>query len=218
MMEQRLISMCILCYIPMLEGQTDSILPWLETTPEKYGVTPVLLPAVDWNNDLTPWPAGPIFKKGKSFGGKADAYLRKLTDEIIPSREADLGVQPEERWLVGISLSGLFAVWAAVKGGFFHRIAAISGSFWYKDFTAWLEAQPVSPTVRSAYISLGDKEAESKNPNLKRIAEETETVVRILREKGIPTTFEWTDGTHFAPVAPRIEKALNVLRISQSAH
>ncbi len=37
-------------------------------------------------------------------------------------------------------------------------------------------------------------------------------VVRLLREKGIPTTFESTAGTHFAPLLPRIDQALAGLK------
>ena len=121
----------------MLEGQVPGVMEWLETAGERHGVRLALLPQADWNNDLTPWPAEPVFKKGKAFGGKAVAYLQRLESEILPGIEADLGGIPEERWLLGVSLAGLFAVWAAVRGGIFNRIAAISGSFWYPGFPQW---------------------------------------------------------------------------------
>ena len=166
----------------------------------------------------TPWPAEPVFKKGKAFGGKAEAYLQRLESEILPGIEAELGGVPEERWLLGVSLAGLFAVWAATaKAGrgnrtaTFTRIAAISGSFWYPGFPEWLRSQPLAPSLRAAYLSLGRKEAEGKNPHLKDIAAQTRKVAGILTEKGVPTAFEWTEGTHFAPVIPRLEQALNHL-------
>ena len=68
----------------MLEGQTNEVQRWLDGVRDRYGVIPVMLPPVDWNDDLTPWPAEPIFKKGKPFGGKAPACLGKLEKEIIP--------------------------------------------------------------------------------------------------------------------------------------
>ena len=37
---------------------------------------------------------------------------------------------------------------------------------------------------------------------------ETEAA-KILESKGIPTTFEWTEGTHFGPILPRLDKALS---------
>ena len=203
--------MSTVCYIPMLEGQTPGVQEWLQAARARYDVFPVLLPQADWNNDLTPWPADPVFKKGKPFGGKAESYLRRLENEIIPDIEAGLGLVPDERWLLGVSLAGLFAVWAATQSKLFTRIAAISGSFWYPGFPEWLRSQPLAPSLRAAYLSLGRKEAEGKNPHLKDIAAQTRKVAGILTEKGVPTAFEWTEGTHFAPVIPRLEQALNHL-------
>ena len=202
----------------MLEGQAPGVKEWVETAGERYGVKLVLLPQADWNNDLTPWPAEPVFKKGKAFGGKAEAYLQRLVSEILPGIEAELGGVPEERWLLGVSLAGLFAVWGATakpgrerRTATFARIAAISGSFWYPGFPEWLREQPLAPGLKAAYLSLGRKEAEGKNPHLKDIAAQTQEVADILTNKGIPTTFAWTEGTHFAPVVPRLEQALKHL-------
>ena len=204
--------MSVICYIPMLEGQTDEMQRWLDGVRHRYDVIPVMLPPVDWNDDLTPWPAGPIFKKGKSFGGKAEVYLDKLEKEIIPGIEADLNLVPNERWLIGVSLAGLFAIWAAARTSLFTRVASISGSFWYPGFADWLQDQTLY--AQQAYISLGDKEADSKNKHLKSIAQDTEAVAKILESKGIQTTFEWTEGTHFGPLLPRLDKALATLSIS----
>ena len=195
----------------MLEGQAPDVKAWLETAGERYGVKLVLLPQADWNNDLTPWPAAPVFKKGKAFGGNAESYLRRLKSEILPGIEAELGMVPDERWLLGVSLAGLFAVWAAARSGLFARIAAVSGSFWYPGFPQWLREQQPEPGLKAAYLSLGRKEAEGRNPHLKDIAAQTLEVADILTEKGIPTTFAWTEGTHFAPVVPRLKQALTHL-------
>ncbi|MBQ1673265.1 MAG: hypothetical protein II064_04175, partial [Bacteroidales bacterium] len=154
-------------------------------------------------------PAGPIFKKGKSFAGEAEAYLSRLAAEIIPGLEKEWEIVPEERWFVGVSLAGLFGVWSAARMRLFTRVAAISGSFWYPGFTDWLPRQTV--TAKQVYLSLGDKEPQSKNPHLKQIGIQTEAVRSILQAKGIPTTFEWTEGSHFAPVIPRLNKALAAL-------
>ena len=113
----------------MLEGQTGEVQQWLAGVRKSYGVIPVMLPAVAWNDDLTPWPAGPIFKKGKSFGGEAEAYLNRLAAEIIPGLEKELAIVPEERWFVGVSLAGLFGVWSAARMRLFTRVAAISGGW-----------------------------------------------------------------------------------------
>ena len=219
--------MSIVCYIPMLEGQLPEMDAWLATVPQRFGITPVLLPQVDWNNDLTPWPSGPIFKKGKPFGGQADAYLQRLVTEIIPSLEKPVSADAQgcsmtspaietvpvitERWLLGVSLAGLFAVWASAKTSLFTRVAAVSGSFWYPGFSEWLAGQSIQ--AKSCYLSLGDQEASGKNPHLKSIAVETDEVVQIIRSQGVPTTFEWTSGTHFGPLIPRLDQALAALSL-----
>ena len=218
--------MSIVCYIPMLEGQLPEMDAWLATVPQRFGITPVLLPQVDWNNDLTPWPSGPIFKKGKPFGGKADAYLQRLENEIIPSIEKSLpdnvpgcasppapgtGSTVAERWLLGVSLAGLFAIWASARTASFTRVAAVSGSFWYPGFSDWLAGQAIR--AESCYLSLGDREASGKNPHLMSIAVETGKVVRIIRSQGVPATFEWTSGTHFGPILPRLDQALAALSL-----
>ena len=202
--------MSIVCYLPMLEGQLPEVDAWLSTVGQRHGIIPVLLPPMDWNNDLTPWPSGPIFKKGKPFGGRAEAYLHRLETEIIPVLEKKLDLIPDERWLLGVSLAGLFAVWASARTPLFTRVASVSGSFWYPGFSEWLSEQTIY--AKSCYLSLGDQEAAGKNPHLKIIAVETEKVVRILRTRGIPTTFEWTAGTHFGPILPRLDQALNGLK------
>ena len=201
--------MSVVCYIPMLEGQSEEVQHWLEGVREKWGVIPVMLPQVDWNDDLTPWPADPKVKKGNPCGGKSEDYLARLETEIIPSIERKMGIVPDERWLLGVSLAGLFAVWASARSGLFSRIASISGSSWYPVFVEWLENQ--SFPIKSAYLSLGDKETEGKNKHLKSIAEDTASVARILESKGVATTFEWTEGTHFGPLIPRLDMALSQL-------
>lgn len=203
--------MSIVCYIPMLEGQSDEVCRFLEQSSKFTDVIPVILPQTDWNNDLTPWPSQPVFKKGKPFGGNSLQYLDRLVNEVIPSIEKDRGLIPDERWICGVSLSGLFAVWATANTGLFDRIAAISGSFWYPGFTEWLEKAEVNPNVKSAYISLGDKESNTKNPNMQSIAEDTARIVEIFESKGVRTQFEWNEGSHFASVVPRLDKALQAL-------
>ena len=146
----------------MLEGQTGEVQQWLAGVRKSYGVIPVMLPAVAWNDDLTPWPAGPIFKKGKSFAGEAEAYLNRLAAEIIPGLEKELEIVPEERWFIGVSLAGLFGVWSAARMRLFTRVAAISGSFWYPGFTDWLPRQTVTAKQESA--SEADRHPDRSGP------------------------------------------------------
>lgn len=62
----------------------------------------VAIDQVDWNRDLSPWPAKRAFRGGEDFGGGADAYLKELTEIIVPAVEADLRLVPSCR-ILGVS-------------------------------------------------------------------------------------------------------------------
>ena len=100
-----------ICYMILPEGIKENLAEGLAILSEKYSVSIVVINDVDWNNDLTPWPADGVFKKAKPFGGHAAGFLDKLTHEIIPDAEKQLGIEEAERTILGVSLSGLFAVW-----------------------------------------------------------------------------------------------------------
>ena len=56
--------------------------------------TLVAISGLDWNHDMVPWDSPAAFKKGESFTGGADDYLRLLVDEIIPEVESHLPDPP----------------------------------------------------------------------------------------------------------------------------
>ena len=47
------------------------------------------------------------------------------------------------------------------------------------------------------YFSLGDKEAKTRNPVLKTVQENTETIRAFYQSKGIDTVFRLNPGNHF---------------------
>ena len=49
---------------------------------------------VDWNRELSPWPAKAIFRGQPDFGGGAGEHLRRLTECIVPHVEGHLGDVP----------------------------------------------------------------------------------------------------------------------------
>ena len=91
-----------ICYMILPEGIKGELYDGLKGLSEKHGISIVLIEDVNWNDDLTPWPAVGVFKKAKPFGGKAAAFLNKLTHEIIPETERDLGIEDAERTLLGV--------------------------------------------------------------------------------------------------------------------
>ena len=174
------------------------------------GKVPVLLTAdtVDWDRDLSPWPADGVFR-GQSFTGEAEAYRIRLTEKLIPEAERFLPNPPARRFLAGYSLAGLFSLWTAFRCGCFSGIASVSGSLWYDGFVDYVRGHDLSPSVKALYLSLGDREKNAKNPRMAKVEEATGEIARLLREKtGLPVPFELNPGGHFRDVPERMEKAV----------
>ena len=179
---------------------------------EKYGVSLVVIDHVDWNDDLTPWPAVGVFKKAKPFGGKAVAFLDKLTNEVVPKTEQELGIEGAERTLLGVSLSGLFAVWSAFNADTFANIISISGSLWYDGLVEWMKTQMPSPWLEKVCMLLGEKEKNAKDKRMATVEECTLAAANLIKEKTkAAVTFELVEGTHFSPIMPRLERAFEVV-------
>lgn len=114
-----------------LAAQVSDLLP-------EGAATVAAVEGVDWNRELTPWPAPPVARGQPDFGGGADALLGELAGRILPEVEAEL--RPSARWIAGYSLAGLFAVYAALSTRLFARVASVSGSMWYPGFSDWVAA------------------------------------------------------------------------------
>lgn len=203
-----------ICYMILPEGIKDDLCDGLKGLSEKHGISIVVIEDVNWNDDLTPWPAAGVFKKAKPFGGKAAAFLDKLTHEIIPETERDLGIEDAERTLLGVSLSGLFAVWSAFNTDVFTNIISISGSLWYDGFVEWMKEQTPSPQLKKICMLLGEKEKNAKEKRMATVEERTLDAANILRAKSQATvTCELVEGTHFSPILPRMERAMMTLEV-----
>jgi predicted alpha/beta superfamily hydrolase len=200
------------CYMILPEGIKGDLYDGLKGLSEKHGISIVVIEDVNWNDDLTPWLAVGVFKKAKPFGGKAAAFLNKLTNEIIPEAERGLGIEDAERTLLGVSLSGLFAVWSAFHTDVFTNIISISGSLWYDGFVEWMKEQTPSPQLKKICMLLGEKEKNAKEKRMATVEERTLDAANILKEKSQATvTCELVEGTHFSPILPRMERAMMTL-------
>ena len=80
------------CYLILPEGVSKDLSADLQELAECFSLSFVMVGGVDWNDDLTPWPALGVFKKAKPFGGQASAFLTKLCNEIVPKAEGELGL------------------------------------------------------------------------------------------------------------------------------
>ena len=198
--------------------------------PEGVGLVNV---GVDlWEENFSPWCAPRVFAKGPNFGDGAQKTLDTLINQVIPWAESELTESPAYRVLVGYSLAGLFSLWAGVSpqvargcqpdataphvdapATTFQRVGAVSGSFWFPGLLDYVDQQLRGGVVglTHAYLSLGDREARTPNPQIMHVRENAELLASKLENAGITSTFELNRGNHFQNVEGRMQKALNWL-------
>ena len=190
-----------------------------------------------WEENFSPWCAPRVFAKGPNFGNGAQKTLDTLINQVIPWAESELNGPPAYRALVGYSLAGLFSLWAGVSqqvargcqhdatapqfgaaaapqpSSTFQRIGAVSGSFWFPGLLDYVDQQLSGGVVgiTRAYLSLGDREARTPNPQIMHVRENAELLASKLESAGITSTFELNRGNHFQNVEGRMQKALDWL-------
>jgi len=208
-----MIAMGKICYLIVPEGLSSEVEAWAESTEARFGWRVEVLHGFDWNNDMTPWEAPGVFRAKKPFGGQAETFLPRLEASILEKEAAaGLSLRPCDRAVAGISLSGLFAMWAAHRSNLFGSVVSISGSFWYEGFADWVEQNSLSPSVERVYISLGAREAGAKDPLMATVQTQTERIVAHLKSQmsdQSSVVYSLEPGiTHFSPIIPRLETAL----------
>ena len=190
-----------------------------------------------WEKNFSPWCAPRVFAKGSNFGDGAQKTLDTLINQVVPWAESDLTEPPAYRVLVGYSLAGLFSLWAGVSQQVargcqpddalsqpgaphidaptptFQRIGAVSGSFWFPGLLDYVDQQLNGGVVglTHAYLSLGDREARTPNPQIMHVRENAELLASKLESAGITSMFELNRGNHFQNVEGRMQKALDWL-------
>ena len=183
-----------------------------------------------WEENFSPWCAPRVFAKGPNFGDGAQKTLDTLINQVIPWAESELTELPAYRVLVGYSLAGLFSLWSGVSqqvacccqpgaphvdapATTFQRVGAVSGSFWFPGLLDYVDQQLSGGAVglTHAYLSLGDREARTPNPQIMHVRENAELLASKLESARITSTFELNRGNHFQNVEGRMQKALDWL-------
>ena len=194
-------------YAVMDQADAQAVWPMLkEPRPALAAIS-----GVDWNRDLSPWPAPKVFRGGGDFGGEGPAFLDMLTGQIIPSVEAQLGISPVSRAVVGYSLAGLFALWSVFQTNVFDGAASVSGSLWFDGFIDYMKSSAPPSDLRRIYLSLGDREKNARNQRMAAVEDCTRRAAELLREWNIPVMFEMNPGGHFQNIPDRIARGINQL-------
>lgn len=175
---------------------------------QAHGVSVAIITGMDWDNDLTPWPAPGVPAGSPAFKGLAPQFLARLTATVVPAIEQALGLSgKEERTLVGVSLSGLFTLWQWPLSDFFTNIATLSGSYWYEGFAAWVERQSFADKKGRCFMLLGAEEPHSTVKAFRCVGERTADIVGYLRREGVDVCYDIVPGNHYQHAQARLEKA-----------
>ena len=140
----------------------------------------------DWNRDLTPWEAPPVFGK-EGFGNGAGETLQEILELA--------GGEKKKIILGGYSLAGLFALWAGYRTDRFAGIAAASPSVWYPGFSDYMRENTMK--AGCVYLSLGDREEKTRNQVMARAGDCIREARELLERQGTCCTLEWNEGNHF---------------------
>ena len=159
----------------------------------------------DWNRDLSPWAAPPVFGK-VPFGGGAEETLRLLTDRLLPELRSRLALGEDTKLCIGgYSLAGLFALWAATRTDLFSGVAAASPSVWFPGWIEYVKTHPIR--AGKVYLSLGDREERAKTPLMAAVGDCIREQYALLRADHT-VTLEWNPGNHFVDSDLRCAKGI----------
>lgn len=190
----------------------DVLGDWIESASTRYGTSIVVITGMDWDNVFSPWPAPGQPPGSPAFKGESKAFLDRLRDEVIPQLDKALGVTGTPvRTLVGVSMSGLFALWQWMICDTFTNIASLSGSFWYPGFLEWMEGNPVPHKTGKGYFLLGNQESKSPVKAFQAVGANTQAILTLLKAHGIAVEFESVPGNHFAEPILRLNSAFSGL-------
>lgn len=158
----------------------------------------------DWNRDLSPWEAPPVFGK-VPFDGGAEETLRFITDRLLPELQTRLALPEDGKLCIGgYSLAGLFSLWAATRTDAFSGVAAASPSAWFPGWIDYVKAHPIR--AEKIYLSLGDREERTKNPVMAAVGDRIRELYALLQAEHT-VTLEWNPGNHFRDSDLRTAKA-----------
>ena len=150
----------------------------------------------DWNRDLSPWEAPPVFGKEAFGGGAAEtlAEILKLCDD-----------KSKRYYIGGYSLAGLFALWAVCQTDAFAGAAAASPSVWFPGFADYMKERGVQ--CGWVYLSLGDREERTRNPVMAAVGDRIRELHTFLSARGTDCVLEWNPGNHFRDADLRTARA-----------
>lgn len=185
--------------VALLDDEIDLI---RKATKKSFAIANIKI--VDWCKELMPWNDEAVDKRPES-GTLAEGILTMIEQQLLPILHEKYGNLP--CIIGGYSLGGLFALWASTQSTAFNGVAAASPSVWIKNWMEYASNHPVK--AQSIYMSLGDKEDNTKNKYIKQVANNIRAYNQMLIKQlsADNTILEWNAGNHFQDFAQRTAKA-----------
>lgn len=208
---------CMCCRYPGSENIAYLLYPMdmpqelIVEAASRYGVSIAVIRGMDWDDDLTPWPAPGVPEGSPDFKGNAAVFYDRLTSVVIPDIENKIGVEHPVRTLIGVSLSGLFTLWQWARSDFFLNIATLSGSFWYQDFVEWVWRMSFAGKSGRCYMLLGRDEPRAGNRVFATVGKCTDEIVGYLRRQGVDVTLHIVRGNHYQYARERFDMAMSAI-------
>ena len=164
---------------------------------------------INWNDDLSPWYMDKLFRSDQPYNGRADKFISEMENSIIPYLEEKLKGEVSYYAIAGYSLAGLFSLYSIYKTGIFSRVASVSGSLWYPNFTEYAEKSVPVIKPEKIYFSLGEREQYTRNQLMATVKDCTVFLKDFYAGCGIETVFEENPGNHFQNAPERIAKGIS---------
>ena len=171
----------------------------------------------DWNTNLTPWYCPRLFgKKKNDFKGEGQKTYDWLINYCIPRIEKDyeniLEKDKVNRYIGGYSLSALFSLWVLYsdknkKEKIFNGACACSPSLWFIKWDEFMKDRS-APEGIILYLSLGDKEGQTKNETFKKMRTGMDQMIEMVKnDKNVKKYFyEENKGGHYVNAELRMAK------------
>ena len=166
----------------------------------------VALIVEDWNTELAPWTAAPVFGK-VPFGDGARNTLEIIKNGVLPEMLNRFSSLRGVNIIIGgYSLAGLFALWCGYESNLFTGVAAASPSVWYPEWMDFIGGH--QPNAQRIYLSLGDAEAKTKNATMATVEQNIRAMSDLLKGMpGVESTLVFNPGGHFKDPALRTAQA-----------
>lgn len=161
----------------------------------------------DWNRDFSPWPFH--MNKNFDFSGQGSETLRWLTEDCNEYVRRTYGEIPHH-YPCGYSLAGLFSLWCFYESELFDGAGSMSGSLWFEGWHEYIENKYKSGLI---YLSLGDKEKNTRNQIMAKVYDESIHQYEHS-SKTCKCTFELNSGGHFDNVTERIVSGIRWLIVN----